>query len=314
MYFQLFVLIINAIDVFSLRFSTLDHDIPDRSLASMLLDFARVTDMGEVTVVTMSTGEPQYMPLKGYIDSQILNVGAHAHWENLGSKIVILGTYLNEIEQENPHKLLVFIDGSDVIYGGCPETDLPEIFHDTVRSGGNDTSKPKVVIGAEMGAFPSALMPGYRIFDERRENTVKGKWQNLDYKDFAECDRKEATMGPCSDPPLYQFGNTGFIMGEARDILRVLAGTTGYSNDQEGIIVYMMNHPEEVTLDYTGELVLALHALKDSVLDVETYADRNRNATRLRNRVTGRIQCFVHGNGNGKRRLRELAQLIGDPY
>ena len=115
-----------------------------------------------------------------------------------------------------------------------------------------------------MGAFPSALMPGYRILDERRENTVKGKWQNLDYKDFAECDRKEATMGPCSDPPLYQFGNTGFIMGEARDILRVLAGTTGYSNDQEGIIVYMMNHPEEVTLDYTGELVLALHTLKDS--------------------------------------------------
>ena len=63
-----------------------------------------------------------------------------------------------------------------------------------------------------MGAFPSALMPGYRIFDERRENTVKGKWQNLDYKDFAECDRKAATMGPCSDPPLYQFGNTGFTM------------------------------------------------------------------------------------------------------
>ena len=115
--------------------------------------------------------------------------------------------------------------------------DLPEIFHDTVRSGGNDTSKPKVVIGAEMGAFPSALMPGYRIFDERRENTVTGKWQNLDCKDFADCDRKEATMGPCSDPPLYQFGNTGFIMGEARDILRVLAGTTGYSNDQERIIV-----------------------------------------------------------------------------
>ena len=221
---------------------------------------------------------------------------------------------MNEIDQENPHQLIVFIDGSDVIYGGCPGTDLSEIFHDTVRSGGKDSSKPKVVIGVEMGAFPSALVPRYRIFDERRENTVKGKWQNLDYKDFAEYDRKEATMGPCFDPPLYQFGNTGFIMGETRDILRVLAGTTGCSNDQEGIIVYMMHHPEELTLDYTGELFLALHALKDSVLDVETYADRNRNATRLRNCVTGRIQCFVHGNGNGKRRLRELAQLIGEPH
>ena len=65
-------------------------------------------------------------------------------------------------------------------------------------------------------------------------------------------------MGPCSDPP------PASSWEKARDILRVLAGTTGYSNDHEGIIVYVMNHPEEVTLDYTGELVLALHALKDS--------------------------------------------------
>ena len=51
---------------------------------------------------------------------------------------------------------------------------------------------------------------------------------------------------------------TGFIMGEsARHLARV-----GWY--REGIIVYMMNHPEEVTLDYTGELVLAVHALKDS--------------------------------------------------
>jgi len=311
MYFQQFVLIINVFVVVSLRFSTTVGDTPDRSLTSMLQDTVLVTDMGGVSVVTLDTGKPQVMPLIGYNDSEIRNVGANAHWENLGSKIVILETYLNQMEQENPHQLLVFIDGGDVIFGGCPGTDLSEIFHDTVRSGGNDTSKPKVVIGAEMGAFPSALMPRYRMFDERRESTVKGRWQNLDYKDFAECDRPEAPMGPCSDPPLYQFGNTGFIMGETRDFLRVLAGTTGFSNDQEGIIVYMMNHPEEVTLDYTGELVLNLHALKDSVLDVETYDDHNRNATRLRNRVTGRIQCFVHGNGNGKKRLRELAQLIG---
>ena len=89
MYFQLFVRITNAFDVFSLRFSTMDHDIPDRSLASMLLDFARVTDTGGVSVVTIGTGKPQFMPLKGYNDSQILNVGAHAHWDNLGSKIHI---------------------------------------------------------------------------------------------------------------------------------------------------------------------------------------------------------------------------------
>lgn len=270
-----------------------------------------MTDMGGVSVVTLDTRGPRVMPLTGHNDSEIPNVGANAHWDNTGSKIVILETYLNQMEQENPHQLVVFIDGYDVIFGGCPVTDLSEIFHDTVRSGGNDTSKPKVVIGAEMGAYPSALMPRYRMFDERRENTVKGRWQNLDYKDFADCEIVKSSVGPCSDPPHYQFGNTGFIMGETRDFLRVLAGTTGYSNDQEGIVVYMMNHPEEVTLDYTGELVLALHALKDSVLDVETYADRNRNATRLRNRVTGRIQCFVHGNGNGKRRLRELAHLIG---
>jgi len=296
----------------SIRFedtSSPQQNFDNNHVLKLMLGNALVTNLGEVAIVTIDTREPAWTALKGYSDHEILNVGAGAGWENLGSKIVILADYLNETQTENPDQLLVFIDGADVIYGGCPANKLAEIFYETVGSGGIGDSKPKVVLGAEMGAFPSRLMTRYRIFDDRRKNTVKGRWNKLDYRDFADCNRTSAVLGPCSDPPFYQFGNTGFIMGTTRDILHVLSATIGYSNDQEGLIEYMLMHPEQVTLDYTGQLVLALHSLKDSVLDVEK--DAETNATRLRNRVTGKIQCFVHGSGNGKRRLKEIATIFG---
>ena len=85
--------------------------------------------------------------------------------------------------------------------------------------------------------FPSALMPGYRIFDETTREHCQGRVAESRLQGFRRVRQEGGRLWvPCSDPPLYQFGNTGFIMGEARDILRVLAGTTGYSNDQEGIM------------------------------------------------------------------------------
>eukprot|EP00450_Noctiluca_scintillans_P016068 CAMPEP_0194518424 /NCGR_PEP_ID=MMETSP0253-20130528/51840_1 /TAXON_ID=2966 /ORGANISM="Noctiluca scintillans" /LENGTH=157 /DNA_ID=CAMNT_0039362469 /DNA_START=1 /DNA_END=471 /DNA_ORIENTATION=+ len=119
-------------------------------LKLMLQGNALVTNLGEVAIVTIDTREPAWTALKGYSDHDIPNVGAGAGWENLGSKIVILADYLNATQTENPDQLLVFIDGADVIYGGCPANKLAEIFYETVGSGGIGDSKPKVVLGAEM--------------------------------------------------------------------------------------------------------------------------------------------------------------------
>mmetsp|Transcript_68346 Transcript_68346/g.189127 ORF Transcript_68346/g.189127 Transcript_68346/m.189127 type:complete len:100 (-) Transcript_68346:82-381(-) len=74
-------------------------------------------------------------------------------------------------------------------------------------------------------------------------------------------------------------------------------------SDQLRATRYMLNNTEEVTLDYGAHLVLNLAEVKQhSVVEVRDGV--------LRNKVTGLVQCFIHGNGSGKRMWRDLLLLL----
>uniref|UniRef100_A0A7S4PXN8 Uncharacterized protein n=1 Tax=Alexandrium monilatum TaxID=311494 RepID=A0A7S4PXN8_9DINO len=107
--------------------------------------------------------------------------------------------------------------------------------------------------------------------------------------------------------PCYRHLNSGWAMGPVGALRDVYSGAESYS-DQLHATRYMLEHPERVTLDYAAQLVLNMAELKLSeVLDVDAGV--------VRNRVTGLVQCFLHGNGpSGKNAWRQLLMTLHDHH
>eukprot|EP00747_Dinoflagellata_sp_TGD_P031565 gnl/TRDRNA2_/TRDRNA2_135369_c0_seq1.p2 gnl/TRDRNA2_/TRDRNA2_135369_c0~~gnl/TRDRNA2_/TRDRNA2_135369_c0_seq1.p2 ORF type:complete len:137 (-),score=18.23 gnl/TRDRNA2_/TRDRNA2_135369_c0_seq1:40-450(-) len=123
----------------------------------------------------------------------------------------------------------------------------------------------------------------------------------------------------CSQPASMQFLNSGFFMGPAKDLLSMLQSIRHFAVDQEGAAQFMFDHPNECTLDYSGDMVLNLHnfraptdlekPLNDPGLVIHGEESPSGQHT-IRNRITGRTACFLHGNGNGKATVASVARAI----
>jgi len=230
-------------------------------------------------------------PLSGPEGPCLRNLGVGKVWKGYQTKIP---TYLSWVEEEmrrDPEQLLVVMDGGDITFGGCSAQELLRRYHTIVKA----SSGPRVVAGADSCNWPPSVqnLERYNRFNGRRKHvlTAHGLHSDLPYSPWY--------MGSpfCQG---YFHANSGFLMGPAAELAKVLRcmskkgwGDTGFDNtnfdDQKGLIECLFLHPETITLDYAGSLVLDLYGFNHSVL--------TRKGERLHNAVTKKVQCFVHAAG-----------------
>jgi hypothetical protein len=280
--------------------------------------------VGSIEVLVVDTREASTrVDVPGVEGQSASNVGAGKAWNKwwgLQLKTKYLIDYLTGTENErNENRMVVLIDGGDVIYGGCSEKDLMEGYNLALRASTTaEGTAPKIVLGAELGSFPKTIIHKYSGFKSRQHRALSmANISDEAYARFADC--RESFYGPCSEPVSMQFMNSGFYMGPAKDVLSMLHAIRWFKNDQEGAAHFMFHHPDECTLDYSGDLVLNLHNFKESkdphdilndpdlVVHVEEEASGRLT---VKNRVTGRTSCFLHGNGNGKDTVFNITREI----
>eukprot|EP00929_Paragymnodinium_shiwhaense_P104036 TRINITY_DN67988_c0_g1_i1.p1 TRINITY_DN67988_c0_g1~~TRINITY_DN67988_c0_g1_i1.p1 ORF type:complete len:239 (+),score=33.21 TRINITY_DN67988_c0_g1_i1:590-1306(+) len=201
------------------------------------------------------------------------------------------------------------VHGSDMLFGGCDEGEMLEMYQKIVMASRGAT----VVYGAEFGLWPGELssddgvLQQYRVLRGRRSAVLRTAELNATQLDaLYRCPSGHCRASP-SVRPHYQHLNAGWVMGPVRMLRKIYHGKSDLLSDQLHATRYMMEHPDEVTLDYTGSLVLNLAELAASA------AAKVVNGHIL-NQVTQRTQCFVHGNGSGKERWRAMLRALHEHY
>merc|ERR1712113_909766 len=80
------------------------------------------------------------------------------------------------------------------------------------------------------------------------------------YGRYADC---SSTKGVCSTPPAYEHLNGGFVMGPVTEVHRVMSyiqAELPMESESEQRVMHkvLFDHPDDITLDYSGSLILNL--------------------------------------------------------
>jgi hypothetical protein len=209
------------------------------------------------------------------------------------SKIDMLHRYLQSAHHRDD-RLVIFLDGSDVEYGGCQDFQVRMAKH--MQRG--------VLFSAEFGCgelnapFPPGCVglpgPSSMIIP-----ATINKWAACD-----DGDMPASTSIPCSDGRhKYKFLNSGMFAGSRRSILNMLDTISGYNtscfynragqvgSDQTVYNRYFLDNPTSVTLDYTGDVFLTTFRLRH-----DAFA---RNTSMIVPHWSTQAACFVHHAGRG---------------
>jgi len=277
------------------------------------------------TVNTMRRQEKY--PIDGVPGWTLLNVGFQKGFEQLMDKPKLYMEWAHAEATKNPDAFAILADGADLLASGCKKLELYKRYHDVVRASGG----ARVLVGAELCQWPFPVADVsremYNRLEDRRRAILASSNLPEDIYDAAAdgCGARRKAKGTwrrsgnfkvlirfctCAQPPRLQFLNSGFIMGPIKAVVNVLLcmlreGETGSGvvDDQHALARCMLAHPEDVTLDYTGDVVLSLAGLN------MTKVIEMRDGL-LYNKVTGKVPCFVHGNGAGRPQLYNLSRAL----
>eukprot|EP00966_Prymnesium_polylepis_P100813 2334849-Prymnesium_polylepis.1 len=225
--------------------------------------------------------------------------------------------WLEQHPEIDGDRLLVFVDGSDVVWGGCH--DFSERF-EAVAAG------TPIVFAAELGCEVHVpLPPGCSGIPHPTGPALAAQSGPAGMLRYALCEHVPGSLAPCSTPPAYKFLNSGSFAGRARDVCRMIRAVLAYHrkrlihrrrgepstgtlglDDQVGFTSYWLDHPDRVRLDYTNELFLTLFRLNDSSLVLSKYHRRTSRGLKHHPHETSFIAaswrpnwplCFIHNNG-----------------
>eukprot|EP00929_Paragymnodinium_shiwhaense_P067008 TRINITY_DN33699_c0_g1_i1.p1 TRINITY_DN33699_c0_g1~~TRINITY_DN33699_c0_g1_i1.p1 ORF type:complete len:637 (-),score=95.87 TRINITY_DN33699_c0_g1_i1:159-2069(-) len=247
------------------------------------------------------------------------NAGAGFAWSYPGqTKPRAYEAWLQSVDPED----IVILMDDDVLSGGCSRVDVCTRYAELVRASGGF----QVIVSAEMGLYPKThkdVRMHYMQVRERIGHMLDALHLDMHlYKNKSTCN---CPVGPCSRDRLYQYLNSGFIMGPAGKLLTIMSSlveTNGLS-DQDGLTEYFFQHNKSLALDYAGLLSLSMHQIKaaqtlnvERSLTLQSQGGINVNNSRnnftkqlasggkvLRNLATNRVQCFMHFNGVAKMSL-----------
>merc|ERR1719231_2163725 len=165
----------------------------------------------------------------------------------------------------------MFVDGEDIIMGGCEKTELLEKYNKIVKKSG-----APIVFGAELWCFepPNGECP----------EPARADWAAKEYgdKELDEKLRSFQNEQSFADKTTSLINlNSGFFMGPADELLKMmqyssdpkmwfkLHNGTDYYGDQRMYSQYWFENPDKVTLDYGAELVLTANGFKKDALQVD---------------------------------------------
>lgn len=134
------------------------------------------------------------------------------------------------------------------------------------------------------------------------------------YADRSICTQRRSF---CSDPPRYQYANYGFVMGPIGELKPLIDKINAdqmlnpKAIDQGTVVWYHMYHQKAVTLDYSGTLMLNMHNFLGDVQGIiPEFLQIDERERKIFNTVTGKQQCFLHGNGRAKHVIKALAHEL----
>lgn len=309
-----------------------------------LREVGRVDGIPILTIETRM--EKREFEFPGASGAEVSNLGFNQTWEHKAHlKNKAFKKYIDVAVEHDPDMLVVMVDGGDVIWGGCDAALLRSTYEATVKG----SRGAKVVLGAEFQPGPKTMMRACmrkqhnkepfesnrravlqalgkpvvnRSWDLKFEKDYWGElWGHVDYEfdyiDDMYADRTRCDMHRsfCSNPPKYQFANYGFIMGPVSglkpliDLIVEQQAKNPELIDQQVALAYHLEHPDLVTLDYSGTMMLSMHNfLGDLSGNIPSFLKIDAPNHKVINEITGKDQCFLHGNGRAKPLLGKLAQ------
>eukprot|EP00929_Paragymnodinium_shiwhaense_P098041 TRINITY_DN59593_c0_g2_i1.p1 TRINITY_DN59593_c0_g2~~TRINITY_DN59593_c0_g2_i1.p1 ORF type:complete len:507 (-),score=91.08 TRINITY_DN59593_c0_g2_i1:16-1536(-) len=253
----------------------------------------------------------------------LTNLGVGQRWNGSGAtKPPLYERWLQRLDNDT---FAVLID-DDVASGGCSRQELCANYFEVVDA----TGGPKAVVSAELGLFPNEdpkTVKQYKKMRPKVFDTLNKLHLHTNlYEKYLDCSQRPSP--PCRFGHIYQFVNSGFLMGpvgELKELLHEARKRIAW-NDQWLITMVYFQDPERVAVDYGGILSLSTHGLNLTRLvqieDRTAYnlerptpwqpAPSNVSIARLgapalnnvaKNTATGRVQCFMHLNGKPKAQL-----------
>ena len=214
----------------------------------------------------------------------------------------------NLVALKGPHELVMFLDGSDVVYGGCEP----------------DASSLEMRLAAKLEATDSLVLFAAETSSWDHPATEGWAWRQFPHRNLSSCraDLEVATV------PL-KFLNGGMMAGRAGPTLTIVqwvverwnhASTRSHYNSDQGkfgIFFRTRQRVVKTALDYCGDFFFSTHAIPGRVnVSLENqalyYASDRLPRHRLRSTLTKRITplCFVHWNGPVAKRQDSYARAM----
>lgn len=214
------------------------------------------------------------------------NLGAWKHWFGFHTKLVYMRPFLHHLAYHKPDEIVILTDGGDVSFGGCDRDDLLARYVAVVNAG---RWKTPVVVGGDNSIWPHVLYKEHMKY----HSFWPDKWAQFGVFGF-----KKGLYDHYQHHGGYNYVNSGFIMGPAKDLHVVVdcmdkhgwIPWTGKYDDQYALTECMFMHPHLITVDYSGLIVLDMWGFYHNIF----YAHKGV----VYNRATNKSVCFVHGNGD----------------
>jgi len=264
----------------------------------------RESRIGSIPIFQVDTrSSDEEVPAYGAsMEDTITNIGAAGSWHGMSTKTCAIRDKANDLMSKGIRTPVIFVDGGDVLYGGCGESEFASRYNMTVDNCGG----AELIFGAELHLWPN------NVHVNEHYESISGRWKSVlsaanlnesSYSKYIGC------SGPCSTP---RFLNSGFVMGPPslihaayEDACNHLLQTRGNS-EQLWLHPFFIAHQKTTCLDYSNNLMLNLYKIKPKALRQLFEVDRGK----LWNTVASKYQCFVHGSGDGKAKIEEIAHQL----
>lgn len=281
------------------------------------IKFPHLQQLKLFTVNTDNTNESYALPGSGSL--RFLNVGAGQVWQGWRWRMETFAGVAARVAASNPEEIVAFMDGQDIIFGGCRSEDFLRYYEDAVNCGDG----ARVIFGAQVRLFPydQENLQGYNstVLTHRRHclsNALAPKTDYRPFLDHAQCQHDDAKRhGKCGNNALFDFLNMGFVIGPAGEIEKLfrriltepaLHGLNKTWNDQMAAARVALANLDAVAFEHTGRMVLNLVHLNSSrFLEVRSDGD----SSYVHNTATNTTACFIHGNGDIQEKHQFLSLL-----
>jgi len=247
----------------------------------------------DITFVTAETRGSPIIEKVGNFDeafnTRVVNAGEGKKWDGYKSKVKMLQKYLHKrLKDGDGDELVAFVDGSDVIWGGCDPGYFQHAYEEIVAKSGAPVVFSAELVCGEQDCNKVPPVPDWAVETAGGKDLNGGFWERFvdgckaTWTDQCSDKRDCGGLAACSEPPAVKFLNSGFTMGPVKEVSAMMDWSLDnydeYSvwGDQSVFAVYWLANQDKVTLDYTGALAASISDLRWEVLEAPLSCKLNQ--------------------------------------